>query len=201
MSRLLSTLSAIALIALAAPLAAQDEAQPAQDGADLPGSALSLGEEESDDPQIGDTYVVEEIDDWELQCIRTEQEEDPCTMYQLLTDEEDNPVAEVSIFRLPEGGQAVGGATIIVPLETLLTEQLRLSVDGGSGKRYPFSFCNQVGCYSRIGLTQEDVDAFRRGATATVRIVPFAAPDQTVSLDMSLAGFTAAFEKVSVIDN
>ncbi|MFP4274998.1 MAG: invasion associated locus B family protein, partial [Paracoccaceae bacterium] len=77
MSRLLSTLSAIALIALAAPLAAQDEAQPAQDGADLPGSALSLGEEESDDPQIGDTYVVEEIDDWELQCIRTEQEEDP----------------------------------------------------------------------------------------------------------------------------
>jgi len=202
MSRFLCSLSAIALMALSAPLAAQEQADTeTQEEEARPDSALSLGEEDTDGPRLGETYVTEEIGDWEIQCIRTEQDEDPCTMYQLLSDDEGNPVAEVSIFRLPSGGQAVAGATIIVPLETLLTEQLRLSVDAGQGKRYPFSFCNQIGCYSRIGLTEEDVNAFKRGATASVRIVPFPAPDQIVTLEMSLSGFTASYDKVSVIEN
>jgi len=202
MSRFLCSLSAIALMALSAPLAAQEQADTeTQEEEARPDSALSLGEEDTDGPRLGETYVTEEIGDWEIQCIRTEQDEDPCTMYQLLSDNEGNPVAEVSIFRLPSGGQAVAGATIIVPLETLLTEQLRLSVDAGQGKRYPFSFCNQIGCYSRIGLTEEDVNAFKRGATASVRIVPFPAPDQIVTLEMSLSGFTASYDKVSVIEN
>jgi invasion protein IalB len=150
---------------------------------------------------MGSTYVQEEVGDWELQCIRTDQEEDPCTLYQLLNDQEGNPVAEVSIFRLPEGGRAEAGATVIVPLETLLTEQLRIAVDGGQGKLYPFSFCNPVGCYARIGLTASDVEAFKRGAVARLSIVPFAAPDQTVTLDLSLSGFTAGYDKVSVLQN
>jgi invasion protein IalB len=201
MSRFLCSLSAIALMAFGAPLAAQEQADTAAQQEARPDSALSLGEEDTDGPRLGETYVTEEIGDWEIQCIRTEQDEYPCTMYQLLTDSDGNPVAEVSIFRLPPGGQAVAGATIIVPLETLLTEQLRLSVDAGQGKRYPFSFCNQIGCYSRIGLTEGDVNAFKRGAKANVRIVPFPAPDQTVTLEMSLSGFTASYDKVSVIDN
>ncbi|WP_299686562.1 invasion associated locus B family protein [uncultured Tateyamaria sp.] len=159
---------------------------------------LSLGEPANTEPQVGQTYIQEKNGDWEMRCIRTEDGNDPCQMYQLMTDSEGTPVAEISIFRLPEGGRAVAGATIIVPLETSLPEQLTMRVDAGQARRYPFAFCNTVGCYSRVGLVQEEVNSFRRGNAATVTIVPALAPDQKVELKLSLSGFTASFEKTSV---
>lgn len=203
MQSTLRLLTLAALTAVAAPLAAQDSDAPADEAADAetaqsdtPGADLSLGTAD-----VGSTYVEDESGDWQIQCIRTEEGADPCTLYQLLTDADDNPVAEVSIFRLPEGGQAEAGATVIAPLETLLTEELRVAIDGGQGKRYPFSFCNQVGCYARIGLTASDIEAYKRGAAAEVVIVPFAAPDQTVTLEMSLAGFTDGYDQLEVLEN
>jgi len=151
---------------------------------------------------LGEPYVREVSGDWELRCVRTSvPEEDPCQLYQLLEDANGNAVSEVTVFRLPEGGQMAAGATIIVPLETLLTAQLTLAVDGENARRYPFSFCNPVGCYARLGLTQEEVDAFKRGAVAQVQIRPFTAPDQAVTVEMSLSGFTAGFDLVSIVQN
>ncbi len=77
---------------------------------------------------------------------------------------------------------------------------MTLQIDGGAPKRYPYAFCNQLGCYSRIGLTEEDVNAFKRGREAVMTIIPALAPDQEVKLTMSLEGFTASYDKVSVID-
>lgn len=163
-------------------------------------SQLSLGEDASVDPDLGRPYTAEVIGSWEMRCLKTEEESDPCQMYQLLDDGEGAPVAEVSIFRLPDGSRAQAGATIVVPLETALPQQLTISVDGGNARRYPYAFCNQVGCYVRLGLTEADVNAFKRGARATITIVPALAPDQTVELTMSLDGFTASYDKVSVIE-
>jgi invasion protein IalB len=67
-------------------------------------------------------------------------------------------------------------------------------VDGGPSKRYPFAFCTEVGCFSQVGFTADDVNAFRRGARATLSIVPAGAPEGTsVTLAVSLSGFTAGF--------
>lgn len=162
---------------------------------------LSLGEDAATPPEVGQTYISETEGDWELRCIKTEDGNDPCQMYQLMTDSEGTPVAEISIFRLPDGGRAVAGATMIVPLETSLPQQVTVRVDAGQARRYPFAFCNQIGCYSRIGLVEEEVRAFRAGNSATVTIVPALAPDQQVELSMSLTGFTAAFDKTTVVDN
>ena len=85
-----------------------------------------------------------------------------------------------------------------MPLETLLTGQLTIQINGGQSKRYPFSVCDQQGCYARIGLTEEDVNSYKRGASATVSLVPFVAPDQRVSLDLSLTGFTAGYDLVTL---
>ncbi|MEL7131738.1 MAG: invasion associated locus B family protein [Pseudomonadota bacterium] len=159
---------------------------------------LSLGEDASA-PKVGETYTAETIGDWQLRCIKTEDgENEPCQMYQLMSDESGTPVAEISIFRLPEGGRALAGATIIVPLETSLPQQLTLEVDGNQARRYPFAFCNQIGCYSRVGLVADEVAQFRRGANATLTIVPALAPDKKVELNMSLSGFTASFDKTSI---
>lgn len=173
--------------------------EQAEDGPSIE-DQLSLGEPASTEPQVGQTYIREENGDWEMRCIRVEEGEDPCQMYQLMTDSEGTPVAEISIFRLPEGGRAVAGATIIVPLETSLPQQLTMRVDAGQARRYPFAFCNSVGCYSRVGLVQEEVDSFRRGSEATLTIVPALAPDQKVDLTLSLSGFTASYEKTAVAE-
>ncbi|MDQ2092763.1 invasion associated locus B family protein [Rhodalgimonas zhirmunskyi] len=160
---------------------------------------LSMGDEPQ--PSIPQPYVKEEFDDWKLQCFPVEEGDEPCQLYQLLKDEQGTDVAEVAMFRLPSGGQAVAGATITVPLETLLTAQLTVAVDGGKGKRYPFSFCSPVGCYARIGFTSADIAAFKKGAKATVTLVPAPAPDQKVVLNMSLKGFTAGYNAATVINN
>lgn len=161
---------------------------------------LSLGEDASGDPELGQPYTREVIGAWEMRCIKTESGEDPCQMYQLLDDGQGAPVAEISLFRLPGGGKAEAGATIVVPLETSLPQQLTIAVDGGKARRYPYAFCNPVGCYARLGLTAADVTAFKRGNEAVITIIPALAPDQQVKLALSLTGFTASYDQVSVIE-
>lgn len=158
---------------------------------------LSMGEPANEGDQPGSTYVEGEFDAWEQRCVRTEDGTDPCQLYQLLRDQEGNAVAEMSVFPLPAGREAAAGSTIITPLETLLTRNIRLSVDGGQAKRYPFDFCAQQGCFARIGLTQAEVQQFRRGAEAQLTIVPAAAPDQEINLVISLSGFTAGYDAVA----
>ncbi|WP_342076039.1 invasion associated locus B family protein [Yoonia sp. SS1-5] len=173
--------------------AADTEAEPE------PGADLNLGEPVG--PQVGQTYVLNEFGDWQMRCVKApEGQAEPCNLYQLLRDDAGNEVAEVNIFRLPEGGRAAAGANIVVPLETLLTQQLTLSVDGGSTRRYPFTFCNAAGCVARVGFTLAEVNQFKAGASATLRLVPAAAPDEEVLLTMSLSGFTAAYDGTVTIE-
>lgn len=148
------------------------------------------------EPAAGETYVAGNYSDWELRCLRLENGRDRCQMYQLLLDSTGQAVAEVNLFAIPPGSPAEAGATVITPLETLLTADLRLVVDQGEARRYPYSFCSAEGCIARLGFTPEEVAEFKRGAKGTITIVPALAPDQTVDLTMSLSGFTASFEEM-----
>lgn len=218
MPNIFSTLPLIAALGLATGAFAQDTAtttqtdtataetattaetgETGQTGEQTANTELNMGQDAN--TQAVEPYVKEEHGDWQMQCFKVEEGNDPCQLYQLLKDEQGTDVAEVAMFRLPEGGQAVAGATVTVPLETLLTAQLTIAVDGGKGKRYPFSFCSPVGCYARIGFTAADIAAFKKGASAKVTLVPAPAPDQKVVLDMSLKGFTAGYAAASVIQN
>lgn len=148
------------------------------------------------EPAPGETFVAGTYSDWELRCLRLEDGRDRCQMYQLLLDSTGQAVAEVNLFAIPPGSPAEAGATVITPLETLLTADLRLVVDEGEARRYPYSFCSTEGCIARLGFTPEEVAEFKRGAKGTITIVPALAPDQTVNLTMSLSGFTASFEEM-----
>ena len=220
MSKYLTALPLCAALALTAPMMAfaqtatpetaaeesTDQAEEIKPQSGTSGNAseieeqLSLGEDAEGESAMGKPYTKKEIGSWEMRCIKTEEEVDPCQMYQLLADGEGAPVAEVSLFRLPEGGKAKAGATVVVPLETALPAQMTLSVDGGKARRYPYAFCNPVGCYVRMGLTDADIAAFKRGKEAVITIVPALAPDQKVNLALSLDGFTASYDEVSVIE-
>ncbi|NCM97334.1 MAG: invasion associated locus B family protein [Rhodobacterales bacterium] len=147
---------------------------------------------------VGTMYIAATNGDWEQRCIRTEDGSDPCQMYQLLKDENANAVAEMTILPLPDGQQAVAGSQIMVPLETLLTEQLILQIDSSPAKIYPFTWCAAQGCVARIGFTAADIAALKKGANATITIVPVVAPDQKVKLTVSLKGFTAAYDAAAL---
>ncbi|PHO03914.1 invasion-associated locus B family protein [Rhodobacteraceae bacterium 4F10] len=148
------------------------------------------------DDVTNDTYG-----DWSLQCAKTGPEPRPCRMYQLLKDASGTPVAEVTAYRLPDGSPAAAGATFVVPLETLLTSQLTVTIDGTTTKRYPFAFCNTIGCFARIGLTAEEVEAYKAGTNVALTIFPARSPNQPVNVSMSLRGFTAAYDKSTAVAN
>lgn len=169
-----------------AQTATPDEATPA----DAPAAAV-------DAERPGSYYPKSEHGDWTIRCIRAGEGKDPCEMYKLLTDEDDNAVAELTLIPLSNGNVAAG-ATLVAPLETDLIEGLGFQVNGGEMRGYPFSFCAPVGCVSRLGFTEAELNSLKRGREAAVQLMPFGGdPQNPVRLVMSLTGFTAAFDELT----
>ena len=148
-------------------------------------------------PNIGQPYIAERIGDWNMRCIRSENGQDPCELFQLLVNNEGNPLSEIMVFPLPQGQVAIAGATIIVPLKTLLTARMTIGFDTETTKRYPYSFCTEIGCIARIGLTEGDIALMKGGNQSVITIRHMDAPDKALNLNLSLSGFTAGFNKIS----
>lgn len=193
MRKLFQSLSLLALTAL--PAFAQETTAPATEDLSM-GAAAAPAVLTKDTAKVGQGYLATNFDLWEQRCQKTEDGKDPCQLFQLLKDADGNSVAEFSIFGLPAGGKAAAGGIVVVPLETLLTEALTIGIDTLPAKLYPFTFCTVEGCVARVGFTAEEVEQFKKGSKATVSLVPAAAPDKRVSLDISLKGFTAGYEAV-----
>lgn len=201
MTPLRPALAIALMMGLGLPALAQDAAAPAETPAPAAEAPAAEAPAEADSadatPGIGEAYTEATHGDWQQRCVRTEDGSDPCQLYQLLKDEDGNPVAEFSLFGLPEDEQAAAGGTIMTPLETLLPEAILMQVDGGEAKRYNFTFCAPIGCVARVGFTDAEIEAFKRGNKATMAITPMAAPDRKVQLNISLKGFTAGYDAVN----
>lgn len=149
-----------------------------------------------DEVVVGEEYLLDVSGDWQIRCAKTDEEFDPCQLYQLLENGE-GPFAEISIFPISDqNSKAVAGATIITPLDTMLPQGIVIAVDSADTRRYPYSFCSTVGCVGRIGLLAEDIAAYKKGNAATLQIVPAVAPDQTATATISLKGFTLGYDKL-----
>ncbi|MDJ0822197.1 MAG: invasion associated locus B family protein [Paracoccaceae bacterium] len=193
MTRPLVLLSMVAAL-VAGPVWAQESTTeaPAEEAAQAAEGAAAV-------PAVGDSYERTE-GDWTLICEKTLSGDDPCRMAQLLRDNNDNPVIEAELSRLQ--GENLPSAVMVfnTPLLTVLPEGVTLSIDGGSPVKIPFLFCDRSACIARVNLRDPDVNTFKRGANATVRIVPLAAPDNSVTLTMSLTGFTAAYDSINPVN-
>jgi len=175
-------------ILLAGPALAQETAKPA--------AAFPIGK--TPEVKIGQTYVVKKYGDWQVRCIKVKEGPEPCHIFQLMQDAKGNSVAEINLFHLPGGGAAVAGANVVTPLGTLLLDQLKFSIDGNPSKSYPFSWCEGAGCVARMGLTGLELEALKTGTKATVTISSINAPNRPIVLNLSLKGFSAAFNAVLV---
>ena len=175
--------------------AAPEATAPAAPAA--PGAAPAAPDAAAGNPAQKEVMEVVKatFDDWQVRCAPAG---DDCFMYQLALDQEKNPVAEVSIVKLPASSEAAAGVTVVSPLGTLLTTGVTLQMDGGEKRQYPFAWCSQVGCFARFGLAQASVDAMKRGSAGSLTLVSVNRPEAPVTLAISLKGFTAAFDSLEV---
>ncbi|WP_299131159.1 invasion associated locus B family protein [uncultured Amaricoccus sp.] len=138
-------------------------------------------------------FVRDTFGDWQVRCFT---QTDECFMYQLAVDTGKNPVAEVSVLKLPAGGEAAAGMTVVSPLGTLLTSGVVVQVDTDEARQYPFNWCSQAGCFSRFGLTGQSITSMKRGKAGKMTLISVAAPQNPISLNLSLTGFTDAFDSL-----
>ena len=88
----------------------------------------------------------------------------------------------------------------MVPLETLLTKKFRFAFSEESKKEFPYSFCNKNGCLVRMGLLEEDIEAMKKGSSSEISITHISRPrNSSINLSLSLDGFTAAFDIITVL--
>jgi len=197
MKTLLTQFAALGLLAAFNTQAIAQDSTTTEETA--PEAVASEPEYPTGTPAAPEVYSREKNGDWDLRCVRAATiEEELCQLAVTLLNPEGNPIAELTMFRLPEGRQAVAGALIAVPLETHLPDGVKFSVDGSSPLGYQYTWCDAQGCFARVGFTQDVINRFKNGANAVVTIVPAIAPDQQLNLPLSLSGFTAAYNSMSV---
>lgn len=158
--------------------------------------SLSIDDTIMSEPQKTEPYIKERFENWSLKCIKTVNSIERCEANQIIFNQKQQPVAEISIIKLPKGQVAAAAATIIVPLETILSEGLVLSIQELEPKKYQFKFCNSLGCYSQIGLTDDEVEALKRKEKASIFLKHISSGDQQIVIPMSLDGFTKTFSNV-----
>jgi len=152
----------------------------------------------------GQAYIAEIFRDWQIRCIRADVVETPdrCEMFQLLEEENGNPVAEFRIAAAlfqGEDDDTVANATILTPLDTLLSPGLQLRIDDNEPATVPYAFCREIGCFVQLSLSAEDVSLFEGGADAQVVLFALLRDEigqmggAPVPTTASLRGFTAAF--------
>ena len=156
-------------------------------------TAISQENSGSDTKVIGQYYVADTYKDWQKLCLTTGQAVEPCYMYQLIEDDTSHPTAEFTILKVNEEEGISAAATIMTPLETLLTRKMSLSVDGQDVREYPYSWCDRRGCYARVALTDDDIFGMKKGRAGYLEIESIAAPGKVIRLKFSLSGFTDAF--------
>ena len=157
---------------------------------------LSIDDTMMSEPQKTEPYIKERFQNWTLKCIKPVNSVERCEANQIIFNQKKQPVAEISIIKLPKGQVAAAAATIIVPLETILSEGLVLAIQELEPKKYQFKFCNSLGCYSQIGLTDNEVDALKRKEKASIFLKHISSGDQQIVIPMSLDGFTETFSNV-----
>lgn len=169
-----------------APAAQAPEAAPA--------SSIAASAEAA---QVGQAYEKEAFGDWQMRCLKTELEADPCELFQELKNQQGTAISQVT-FSAVEAKDVTAIATVMMPLETDLLQGLTMQIDTGKEQKIPFATCVPMGCMARIALTDADLTLFKRGNSAKMSVVPFLAPPEAKeNVTLSLSGFTAGMDAVT----
>ena len=71
-----------------------------------------------------------------------------------------------------------------------------MQVDEALPRRYRYVTCDSDGCYSRFGFSEVELGRMKDGNVMAMTIFAYNDPDDPITLNISLEGFTAAFESL-----
>lgn len=135
--------------------------------------------------------------DWEVACAPAGTQ-GGCAMAQIGNDATGTPVLEMVIRKLAEPLEvneqtAVAVLDVITPLGVVLTEGLSMTIDDGRAESAAFQICTEQGCLVREPVGEELITRLKRGRVAKISV--FAANQGEVTSDISLTGFTKAYNE------
>ena len=132
--------------------------------------------------------------DWQIRCdtppgAKSEQ----CALIQSVTAE-DRPNVGLTMIVLKTADQKTRLLRVLAPLGVLLPQGLGLKIDKNDIGRAGFVRCLPNGCVAEVVLDEKLVGQLKSGQQATFII--FQTPEQGIGIPMSLAGFSAAYDKL-----
>ncbi len=130
-----------------------------------------------------------------------EKNTDHCVAVQLALDVEGKQAARVVLERLEKKAEnpADSVLTVFIPFESsipILPNGLSFTVDSNEPFIEQFLFCDQLGCTSQFGITDQGVDLFKNGANLTIQIRDLRDPTSSYIVDVDLDQFEIVYDKL-----
>lgn len=134
----------------------------------------------------------ESYKDWQVVCQRTAEAGQVCEMTQELRQKQGGRRVLAASIRAT--GEGAGVLVLITPFGLKLAEPVRLRIEETELVQAPFSTCLPAGCVAQAPLSSDAITAFQKGAAVKVVMTPVNGGAATA--EVSLAGFTAAWERL-----
>lgn len=132
---------------------------------------------------------------WQYRCADGEDgAEKRCEMAQRLSESESGKRVVEFVLTDVTGEDGQHRAVIVLPLGVAIQPGVRLRVDEGESYGFNISHCLPDGCIAIVDLPQSLVTEMKRGKTAKLVMKTF--QGKTVAMNLSLTGFTKAYNKI-----
>jgi len=125
--------------------------------------------------------------DWRLSCVEQGGEE-RCVVSQAQIDENGATVSVINVSKADDNSVM----EFVLPLMTDLTQPVELNIADNQNQSLPYNACNQSACFILLNEADEVLEAFK--ANANMNMVFSLFNGQSVSVSISLRGFTAAHQ-------
>ena len=116
-----------------------------------------------------------------------------CTMIVRAFVGSNRQVVGTASLRFPPDG-AAPSLQVSVPLGIYLGAGIGFNIDGAAAQQLELQTCDRSGCYGSGAVSPETLTAMQNGQK--LNIVFQSMSKQSVTLEMSLVGFTAVYEKL-----
>ena len=139
-----------------------------------------------------------EFGNWLQICVKDTPQ---CVAVQFALDIQGNRAGRFVLERLSPNtdSAAVSVVTFFIPFEAsipILPNGLSFTIDSNAPFTEQFLFCDQLGCTSQFGMTDDGMLLLKEGANITIQIIDIRDSASRYIMDLDLDQFTEIYEKL-----
>jgi len=131
---------------------------------------------------------------WSGRCVSVDRQSGAeCTMVERAFVGANRQVVGSVSLRFPPDG-AAASLNVTVPLGIFLGAGIGFNVDGAASQQLELQTCDRSGCYASGAVSPDTLAAMQNGQKLNILFQSMS--KQVVTLEMSLVGFTAIYQKL-----